>query len=122
MKHMEFKSADAYFSQSRGVLKCTIRGEIDHHSAKSIREEIDKRLRDESPSELVMDMGGVTFMDSSGLGLVLGRYQKAREYGIGFSVPRTAPAVKRMFDMAGLERIIKYGEENSNTEKTERRG
>ena len=117
MTLMVYKSADVYFTVSRNTLKCTIRGEIDHHSAKAIREAIDARLTSDSPDALILDMGDVTFMDSSGLGLVLGRYQKAAACGIHFSVSRTAPIVRRMFDMAGLERIISY-DTNENTKTT----
>ena len=49
-------------------------GDIDHHTAKSIREEIDKEINDFSPSLLILDFGDVSFMDSSGIGLVMGRF------------------------------------------------
>ena len=61
-----------------GRLKCSVSGEIDHHSAKRIREEVDRRIKEYTPTEVVMDLSGVTFMDSSGLGLVLGRSNPSR--------------------------------------------
>ena len=50
-------------------------GEIDHHSAGEIREEIDRSLESNRPKQLVMDFKNVGFMDSSGIGLVMGRYK-----------------------------------------------
>lgn len=59
--------------QVRQIMTAYLEGEIDHHSAQSLREEIDARILSLTPVKLVMDFGGVTFMDSSGIGLILGR-------------------------------------------------
>lgn len=114
---MEVNKAEVNFVEKGSYLLCCVSGEIDHHSAVGIRNKIDTRLLIDPPDKLVMDMSGVSFMDSSGLGLVLGRYTKATKCGIEFAIGKTAPAVQRMFDMAGLERMIKY--ENRNGAKPE---
>ena len=58
------------------------------------------------PDELVLDLSQVCFMDSSGLGLILGRYSKATELGIGFRVVNPSAEIRRILDLAGTERLI----------------
>lgn len=111
---MDFENGNVKLSVENGAVSAYIYGEIDHHSAKGIREAIDTTLLSCSPDALVMDLSGITFMDSSGLGLVLGRYTKATEAGIAFTLCGVGPRVARMFDMAGLDRIIDYKEEKTN--------
>ena len=88
-------------------LKIKLRGEIDHHSAVSVRSSIDDMIRRFRPSTLVIDMSAVDFMDSSGLGLILGRYTKAVELGILFKVANPSPQIRKILDLAGTERLIK---------------
>ena len=105
---MEFQNGTVKLSYTDETLYANISGEIDHHSARTIREAIDSALLSYSPEALVMNVSAISFMDSSGLGLVLGRYSKASEAGIAFTVTGVNSRVERMFDMAGLERIINY--------------
>lgn len=105
---MNIKNADVKLESKDNILTAAISGEIDHHCAKNIRQEIDSVLISASPNKLIIDMGGVTFMDSSGLGLILGRYTKAEEACIQFSVKGASGRVRQMFDMAGLDRIITF--------------
>ncbi len=95
------------------TLHAHICGEIDHHSAKGIREALDAAMVSQAPDSIVMDLSGVSFMDSSGLGLVLGRYTKAADAHIGFSLTGVDERTRRIFDMAGLDRIINYKEKNN---------
>ena len=89
------------------VLKIKLRGEIDHHSAVALRSAIDDMIRSKRPCELVIDMSAVDFMDSSGLGLIMGRYNTMRELGGGVTVADPNPATEKIMNLAGLERIIK---------------
>lgn len=88
------------------ILTATLLGEIDHHSAVAIRGKIDDALYRDLPRNLVIDIGNVGFMDSSGLGLILGRYRKAKELGIPLSVANPTPSVKKILSMAGIDRMI----------------
>ena len=63
-----------------------LEGDIDHHNARTVRSKIDTKLYIQRPEELVLDLSRVNFMDSSGLGLILGRFTKASDLGIGFNV------------------------------------
>ena len=63
------------------VLEVAINGEIDHHNARAFRSQIDEKLYLYRPKKVNLDVSGVSFMDSSGLGLILGRFTLARELG-----------------------------------------
>ena len=83
-----------------------LEGDIDHHSARRIRNRIDTKVFIQRPDELILDLSGVCFMDSSGLGLILGRYAKAVELGITFKVANPNRDVRRILDLADTERLI----------------
>lgn len=91
---------------SSGVLTVYLEGDIDHHSAATIRSRIDTKLFLTRPRELVLDLQRVSFMDSAGLGLILGRYTKAAELGVGFRLVHPNVQVQKILDLAGLERLI----------------
>ena len=84
-----------------------LEGDIDHHSARRIRARIDTKVYIQRPDEVVLDLSKVCFMDSSGLGLILGRYAKAMELGIAFKVANPTPEIRRILDLAGTERLMK---------------
>ena len=89
------------------VLKIKLRGEIDHHSAVAMRTAIDDMIRSKRPCELVVDMSAVDFMDSSGLGLIMGRYALMKEIGGLLRVADPSPATEKIMKLAGMERIIR---------------
>ncbi len=105
---MTTASETALKSAVRGrTLTVYLDGEIDHHSAREIRSRIDTKVFIQRPDELILDLSRVGFMDSSGLGLILGRYAKTAELGIRFKVVNPTPEVRRILDLAGVERLIR---------------
>lgn len=82
-------------------------GELDSHVAAQIREELDA-LIDQHPkvTHLLMDVSGLTFMDSSGIGMVIGRYKRMASRGGTVSVQGADKRVDRIFAMSGLYQII----------------
>ena len=84
-----------------------IDGEIDHHRAKRLREAVDGRIYADRPACFMADMSGVTFMDSSGLGLILGRFTLCRELGIDFKLCSPSDEVMKIIDLAGAGRLIR---------------
>ena len=80
-------------------------GEVDHHSARAIREACDKELLLRTPRRLVLDFSGVSFMDSSGIGLIIGRAAKAEEVGAAVVVTGLNGTLGRIVRMSGVERI-----------------
>ena len=101
------RTADVEFTKAGGELTALITGEVDHHSAREIRVTIDDEATKHMPDILALDLSGVSFMDSSGLGLILGRYNSAARLGIGFTVKYPSPSADRIISAAGAERIIR---------------
>ncbi|MBQ8618628.1 MAG: STAS domain-containing protein [Clostridia bacterium] len=81
-------------------------GDMDHCCAQKLREEIEIHLRDQSIRKLIMDFSRVSFMDSSGIGMLIGRYKTMADRGGLVFARGMQPSVKRLFRMAGLHRII----------------
>ena len=107
---------DSEFTGS--ILRIKLRGEIDHHSAITVRSAIDDMIRSKRPTELIIDMSAVDFMDSSGLGLIMGRYNTMREIGGSIAVADPTPATEKIMNLAVMERIIKIIH-TKNREKSE---
>ena len=84
----------------------TVCGEIDHHTAGDIRTKADAIIMSARPESIALDLSEVSFMDSSGLGLIMGRYALARELGAEICVLKPTDAVARIILMAGLDKIV----------------
>ncbi len=84
-----------------------IRGEIDHHTAADIRKGVDALLYEKRPARLLLDLSAVSFMDSSGLGLIMGRLALLRELGGALTVWDPSPETRRIITLAGLERLVR---------------
>ena len=94
-----------------GVMTVILEGEIDHHSAVSVRSQIDAKIYELRPRHLVLDLSRINFMDSSGLGLVMGRYALMQKTGGELALRSPNARIKKIFELAGLERIIKIEED-----------
>ena len=81
-------------------------GEIDHHGAVSVRSGIDRVLAIRQPPRVYLELSGVSFMDSSGLGLIMGRYALVKRYGGAMAVLDPSPAVARIIALAGMEKMV----------------
>ncbi len=92
--------------KEKEILTLSIYGEIDHHSAKEIRCETDRQILSMRPKKVRMDLSGVSFMDSSGLGLIMGRYALTSDIGSELTVLNPTDAVARIILMAGLDKIV----------------
>ncbi len=77
-------------------------GEIDHHGAGRLRETIDDSVRRTCPRTLVLDFGGVEFMDSSGIGVVLGRYRLMQDMGGKLALRNLPPHIRKVMQVAGI--------------------
>ena len=89
------------------VLNVKLVGDIDHHTAKKVRDSVDNLIRKNNPVELELDLSAIEFMDSSGLGLVLGRYKKQTETGGKMKIINPSRRVMQILQLAGVEKIIK---------------
>ncbi len=86
-------------------LTAYLQGELDHHAARSAREEIDANLQRSLPRQLVLDFTDVGFMDSSGIGLILGRYKLLRSMGGEILIRGAKEPVARVMRLAGVDQL-----------------
>ena len=109
------------YELKENVLEIKLMGEIDHHSAVNVRSDIDGLIFDLHPRKIVLDLSEISFMDSSGLGLIMGRYSLIKELGGTLSLRAPTVAVMKILSLAGMERMIKIEksikEEKSSEEK-----
>jgi stage II sporulation protein AA (anti-sigma F factor antagonist) len=89
------------------TLKIRLRGEIDHHTAAVVRVSMDELIRSRAPRVLAIDMSAVDFMDSSGLGLIMGRLSLMQSIGGETQILDPSPATERIMGLAGMERMLK---------------
>lgn len=87
-------------------LTVCLQGEIDHCVSEALRESIETLLNDKSIEHLVFDFSDVSFMDSSGIGMIIGRYKTMLRRNGRVSARAIEPGIERLFRMAGLHRII----------------
>lgn len=95
----------AYSAQDKLIV--SLDGEIDHHSAAEIREGLDKMIAVNRPKIMVLELSGIDFMDSSGLGLVLGRYRRLNEMGSQMVIKNPGARTEKILAMAGVDKLIK---------------
>lgn len=89
-----------------GRLVLRLSGELDHHGAKGAMETLDALIDEYLPRDTVLDMSGLTFMDSSGIALILKVQKRMRETGGRISVENPGKQPLRVIDASGIDRII----------------
>lgn len=87
-------------------LTVAVSGELDHHNASAVRMEADEAIRSAMPGNVCIDFGEVTFMDSSGIGFVMGRYRLVNGYGGKVEVINLSDRIYKMMKLAGLEKLV----------------
>ena len=90
---------------NRDTAVAMVSGEIDHHSASKIRETIDNFVRSNNLKELILDFSKVSFMDSSGIGLILGRFKLSRSLGVNFRVINIPEKMRRIINLSGIKNL-----------------
>lgn len=94
-----------------------LEGELDLHTAEQFRQVVEGALAETGARDLVLNLGRVTFIDSSGLGVILGRYRRLRESGGSMSLVRASSRIKPILELSGILRIITlYGSEQQALE------
>ena len=94
------------FSSQQDTLTAYLAGELDHHSAKGLLRRLDQEIEKALPTQLTLDLSGVTFMDSSGIALLIRARQRMQELGGTADVCGAAAQARRVLDAAGLQRYL----------------
>ncbi|HHY99741.1 MAG TPA: anti-sigma factor antagonist [Sedimentibacter sp.] len=94
------------FVETGQVLTIKLKGELDHHSAEAARVLVDEKIKNEKYSKLVIDLKGLDFIDSSGIGFVIGRYKVIRKRKGVIEIVNAGKKVRKILDMSGIGKII----------------
>ena len=94
-----------YIEQNK-LLVIKITNEIDEFSVQKIRRKADYEIQRYMPEKIVFDFDNVTFMDSAGIGLVIGRYKMAKMLGGKLEITNLTDQVRKIFEMSGILRLI----------------
>ncbi|MBO5060197.1 MAG: anti-sigma factor antagonist [Clostridia bacterium] len=89
------------------ALLVRVTGELDHHMAAKIKEEVDSKMRSSNAVSIIFDFSDLTFMDSSGIGVIMGRYKKTRTLGGHVIAYGVNAQILRIMEMSGIDKIIK---------------
>lgn len=98
-------------TRESGVLTAALIGELDHHAAADLRQRIDAAVLACRPQRLNIDLTRLTFMDSSGIGLIMGRYRLMGSLSGKVRVTGANPRMERMIRLAGLDKLPIWEEE-----------
>jgi stage II sporulation protein AA (anti-sigma F factor antagonist) len=93
------------------VLLIRLAGELDHHTSEDLRAKVTEVIDEKDITHIILNLENLSFMDSSGLGVILGRYNQIKNKDGEMVVCSISPAVKRLFDMSGLFKIIRLEED-----------
>jgi stage II sporulation protein AA (anti-sigma F factor antagonist) len=96
------------------ILIFEITEELDHHASDKIRKRTDYEIQRFMPKRVIFDFKRVNFMDSAGIGLIIGRYKQAECYGGKLEMMNVNEKVKRVFEMSGILKIIPILDDQDN--------
>ena len=95
------------FEKKNNILIVNLSGELDHNSAELVRVKIDNKIDEDNIIKVILNFSGVTFMDSSGIGAVVGRYKRVSNKGGSLCIAEANKNVDKLFELAGLYKVIK---------------
>ena len=102
---------ESEYLNNEKVLLLKITEEIDHHAVEKIRRKVDLEIEKHIPRKVVFDFTNVTFMDSAGIGLILGRYKNISSLGGSLEVINVTETVNKILIMSGINKIININKE-----------
>jgi len=97
---------ESEFVKEDKLLLVKITEEIDHHTTEKIRRIVDNEITRYMPRKVVFDFNKVSFMDSAGIGMIIGRYKTANMVGGVVEMVNVKPSIKKIFEMSGVSKII----------------
>ena len=94
------------YTNANKTLTIKLTEEIDQHQVDKMRRDIDNEIERYNPRKVIFDFSNISFMDSSGIGMVLGRYKLTKMLDGEFEIINVNSRMKKIFDMSGVSRII----------------
>ena len=94
------------YKEKDKLLILEINEEIDHHMADKLRRDADYEIKRRNPKIVILYFDSVSFMDSAGIGMVIGRYKTATMIGAKMEMVNVKENIKRIFEMTGVLKII----------------
>lgn len=89
------------------ILCIRLKGDLDHHTAEKLKKQAEAAIQKYDIQHIILNLDELHFMDSSGLGVIIGRYKQVHQKQGEMVVCAISPAVKRLFEMSGLFKIVK---------------
>lgn len=105
MNKKEEERLNVNYESNQKILFLEITEEIDHHTVEKIRRKADYEITRYMPRKVIFDFHHVTFMDSAGIGMVLGRYKMMNMLGGSLELINVSPMLKKIFEMSGITKI-----------------
>lgn len=103
-------------SQEKNALVFSFDGDLDNLAILNIKADVIRRIDQEKKPVVKFDFGGVTFIDSTGIGFILGRYNQVRDYGGELIVKNISPSTRRLFALSGIFQIMKVENDKERKE------
>ena len=97
---------DLHVKKEGRCLEIYLKGELDHHGAKGLLHRLDREIEIALPVRLVLDFGGVTFMDSSGIAVILRAHRRMQHLNGSMVVCHVPQQARRVLDAAGIGRLV----------------
>ena len=105
------------FTTQGKTLIAAVTGELDQHFAASLRDQTDLRISHTNVKRLIFDLSSLEFMDSSGIGVIIGRYKLLRSIGGSVSVVTGRQSVKKLLELSGIGKIMDICESVTDAER-----
>ncbi len=89
------------------TLVAILQGEVDHHTCVQIRQQVDHEFQKKRARNLVFDLECVKFMDSAGIGMLMGRYRNVAICGGSIALVNVRPETAQLIELSGVNRLMK---------------
>ena len=99
---------ESKYQKETDTLTFYLEGELDHHAAQKLRLELDEKIVAVRAARVVLDLSGTEFLDSSGLGLILGRVRVAQNAGATLSVAGANRRIRRILELCGAQQYLSF--------------
>ena len=98
---------DIKYAKSNGAFVISLDGELDEFSASSAKDILDRLILDNiNAKKIIFDLSEITFMDSTGIGLLIGRYKKIKQFDKQVYISGATVAAEKVLQLAGLYNIM----------------